>query len=171
MKRSRRSRILFDVREAVRKDAASIGDVVNRVASEMIYVVPESSRENWRETIKEIKRRKGSIIVARTDGKIVGMAYLVRGKFEKDRHVAFLGISILKEFRGVGIGAGLIDKLMKWAEKQLGLEKISLTVFSTNSPAINLYRKFGFHEEGVSRRQYRINGKYVDEVTMSKFLS
>jgi RimJ/RimL family protein N-acetyltransferase len=167
MKRSRRSRILFGVREAVGKDAVSIGDVVNRVASERIYVVPESSRENWR----EIKGRKGSIIVARTDGKIVGMAYLVRGKFEKDRHVAFLGISVLKEFRGVGIGAGLIDKLMKWAEKQPGLEKISLTVFSTNRPAINLYRKFGFQEEGVSKRQYRINGKYVDEVTMSKFLS
>jgi len=159
------------VREAASKDAVSIADVVNRVASERIYVVPESSREDWRETIKEIERRKGSIIVARTDGKIVGMAYLVRGKFEKDRHVAFLGISVLKEFRGGGIGAGLIDKLMRWAEKQQGLEKISLTVFSTNRPAINLYRKFGFYKEGLSRRQYRIDGKYVDEVTMSKFLS
>jgi RimJ/RimL family protein N-acetyltransferase len=50
------------------------------------------------------------------------------------------------------------------------LEKISLTVFSTNKPAISLYRKLGFEVEGISKKQYKIEGKYVDEVTMGKFL-
>jgi len=39
-------------------------------------------------TIKEIK--KGIIIVAQIKDKVIGMAYLARGKFEKNKHVASL---------------------------------------------------------------------------------
>lgn len=38
-------------------------------------------------------------------------------------------------------------------------EKTSLTVFSTNKAAINLHRKFGFEIEGISKNQFRIEGK------------
>jgi N-acetylglutamate synthase-like GNAT family acetyltransferase len=77
------------VREANEDDAAAIEDVVNRVALEKYYIVPERSRKDWDEVIKEIKGRRGLIIVAQVDGKTVGMAHLVRGKFEKIRHVVF----------------------------------------------------------------------------------
>jgi RimJ/RimL family protein N-acetyltransferase len=77
----------------------------------------------------------------------------------------------LKKFRGLGIGLAMMDYLIEWARKQEGLEKISLTVFSTNKPAINLYQKFGFKIEGISRKQYKIEGKYVDDIIMGKFLT
>ncbi|MDH7563284.1 MAG: GNAT family protein [Candidatus Bathyarchaeota archaeon] len=70
----------------------------------------------------------------------------------------------------MGVGTAMINYLLGWTEKQRGLEKISLSTFSTNLPAIKLYRKFGFKIEGRSRRQYKIHGKYVDEITMGKFL-
>jgi len=54
---------------------------------------------------------------------------------------------------------------MEWTEKT-GLEKVSLTVFSTNKPAIRLYAKFGFQIEGIMRKQFKVKGKYVDEVIM-----
>ena len=111
------------VREANEDDAAAIEDVVNRVASEKYYIVPERSREDWDEAIKEIKGRRGLIIVAQVDGKTVGMAHLVRGKVEKSKHVGFLGISILRGFRRIGIGTAMMNYIMGWAEKQEGLEK------------------------------------------------
>ena len=149
----------------------AIKNIVNSVASEKYYVVPESSREDWDKTIKEIKNRKGLTIVAQVNEETVGMAYVVRGKIEKNSHIGFLGISILKKFRGIGIGTAMMNHLIEWSEKQEGLEKISLTVFSTNKAAINLYRKFGFKVEGVNKKQYKIEGKYIDEITMGKFLT
>jgi RimJ/RimL family protein N-acetyltransferase len=160
----------FTLRDAGEKDAETIKDIVNSVASEKWYVVPESSREDWDKTIREIRDRKGRVIVAEVDNKTVGMAYVVGGKFEKDRHVAFLGVAILREYRNMGIGTAIMKQLVEWAKSQSTLEKISLTVFSTNVPAINLYRKFGFEVEGISKRQYRIEGQYADEITMGKFL-
>jgi RimJ/RimL family protein N-acetyltransferase len=159
------------VREANEDDAAAIEDVVNRVALEKYYIVPERSRKDWDEVIKEIKGRRGLIIVAQVDGKTVGMAHLVRGKFEKIRHVGFLGISVLRGFRRTGIGTAMMNYIMGWAEKQEELEKVSLTVFSTNKAAINLYRRFGFKVEGISKKQYKIEGRYIDEITMGKFLT
>ncbi len=160
----------FTVREANEDDAEAIKNVVNSVASEKYYVVPERSREDWDEAIREVKNRKGLIIVTQLDEKTVGMAHLVRGKFEKNKHVGFLGISILKEFRKIGIGTAMMKYIMEWARRQKGLEKVSLTVFSTNEAAINLYRTFGFQIEGMSKRQYKIEGKYIDETIMGKFL-
>jgi RimJ/RimL family protein N-acetyltransferase len=160
----------FVLRDADENDAKAIKDIINSVASEKRYISPESSREDWDKTIREIKDRKGRIIVSEVDGKTVGMAYLVGGKFENDRHVAFLGITILKGFRRMGIGTAAMKRLVEWAKSQGELEKISLKVFSTNSPAINLYRKFRFEVEGISKRQCKIEGRYVDEITMAKFL-
>lgn len=159
------------VREANEDDAGVIKKIVNNVASEKYYVVPERSREDWDEAIREIRNRKGLIIVAQVYGKTVGMAHLVRGKFTKNEHVGFLGILVLKGFRRIGIGEAMMNYIMEWAQKQDGLEKISLTVFSTNKAAINLYRKFGFAIEGISKKQYKIEGKYIDEITMGKFLA
>ena len=159
------------VREANEDDAVAIKNIVNGVASEKYYVVPERSREDWDEAIREIKNRKGLIIVAQFDGKTVGMAHLVGGKFDKNKHVGFLGISILRGFRRIGVGTAVMNYTIEWAKKQKGLEKISLTVFSTNNTAINLYRKFGFEIEGMSKKQYKIEGKYIDEIVMGKFLT
>ena len=115
--------------------------------------------------------RKSLIIVAQIDGRIVGMAHLARGKFEKNRHVGFLGISILKGYRGMGIETAMMEYMMDWAKQQGGLEKISLTVFSTNKIAIDMYSKFGFKIEGVSKKQYRVEGKHIDDLLMAKFLN
>lgn len=154
------------LREASEGDAEAIKNIVNRVASERYYVVPERSRGDWDEAIREIKERKGLIIIAQVDDETVGMAHLVPGKFEKHKHVGFL-----EGFRRVGVGTEMMNHIMEWGKQQKGLEKISLTVFSTNKVAINLYRKFGFKIEGISKKQYKIEGKYIDKITMGKLLT
>jgi len=71
------------VKEAEENDAMAIKNVVNSVASERYYVVPERSREDWDKVIREIKKVKGLIIVAQAKGKTVGMAHLIPRKFKK----------------------------------------------------------------------------------------
>ena len=44
--------------------------------------------------------------------------------------------------------------------------KLELTVFPHNEPAIALYRKLGFREEGLIGRRYLIGGRYIDAILM-----
>lgn len=159
------------VREASEEDAKAITDVVNSVASEKCYIVPEKSREDWDKAVSEMRDKgRGLLVVAQVDGKVVGMGHLTKGRWEKNMHVGFLGMVILKEFREIGIGTAIMDYMTRWA-RQEQLEKISLSVFSTNKRAIRLYQKFGFESEATIKRQYKIEGKYVDELFMRKFLT
>jgi RimJ/RimL family protein N-acetyltransferase len=59
-----------------------------------------------------------------------------------------LGIALILEMRGQGIGTELMTKTMKHAKK-LAIIKISLSVEPDN-PSRKLYEKFGFEKIGVS---------------------
>jgi [ribosomal protein S18]-alanine N-acetyltransferase len=58
-----------------------------------------------------------------------------------------LGIAILPEYRGKGIGTILLEGIFKEA-KALGYTHISLSV-DPNNPARRLYERFGFEKVGV----------------------
>ncbi|MDH7563283.1 MAG: GNAT family N-acetyltransferase [Candidatus Bathyarchaeota archaeon] len=88
------------VREADERDAKAIIHIIDSVAAERIYLDIDRSREDWDEATREVRKRDSITIVAETNGKAVGMAHLVKGKYEKNRHVAFLGMSVTKEYRG-----------------------------------------------------------------------
>lgn len=111
------------------------------------------------------------LVVAEIGGAFAGCGNLFPGsEGRKDRHVANLGIYILKPYREKGIGAQMMAWMLDWA-KEAGLEKITLAVLANNQRAIRLYQKFGFEIEGIRRRQYRIGSEYVDSILMARFLS
>jgi len=78
-------------------------------------------------------------------------------------------MNVRSDFRDIGIGKAMMDYMIDWAKKN-GYEKISLSVFSTNKRAINLYKKFGFEIEGAKKREIKIDEEYVDEILMALFL-
>jgi RimJ/RimL family protein N-acetyltransferase len=80
-------------------------------------------------------------------------------------------MSIQEQFTNIGIGSSLIKKLLEWAKKDSGIEKISLEVFSNNKRAIHLYTKLGFAEEGRRKKQVKLGpNEYIDDILMSKFI-
>ncbi len=56
-----------------------------------------------------------------------------------------------------------------WAGEH-GVEKVELSVYPDNIPAIRLYRRFGFVEEGRSRKRSKKRGGYRDEILMARWL-
>ena len=119
-----------------------------------------------------MKEKAGLWAVSEIDEQIVGACNLMPrggGRVSKTRHVVELGMAILSQFRGIGVGNAMMDYMVDWARKK-GYDKISLSVFSSNKPAINLYKKFGFEIEGVKKKEFMVEGRYVDEVCMGKFL-
>ena len=43
-------------------------------------------------------------------------------------------------------------------------------MLSTNQAAIRLYERHGFAHEGALLEEFRINGRYVDDIMMAKRL-
>lgn len=162
---------LVVIRQAEEKDVQGVIDVMDSVASEGEYAPAERISDRQREFItKSTRDRVGLLAVAEIYGRIVGECSLEPKRYwSSSQHVVDLGINIIGDFRGIGIGKAMMDYMIGWA-KEKGYEKVTLSVFSTNQRAINLYKKFGFKIEGMKKKEYKINGEYVDEVLMGLFL-
>jgi len=108
-------------------------------------------------------------MVAEVDNKIVGDFYLQIGYPTKRKHTAYIATILTKEYRRLGIGSEMM-KIASEKAKEKGIKKLCLSVFSSNTNAINFYKEFGFVTEGVLKKQFIIDEKYVDEVYMAKWL-
>lgn len=84
-------------------------------------------------------------------------------------HCGELGIGIVADYRGQGIGQALILAALQKA-KEKGLSRIELTVFENNLPAIKLYEKCGFMIEGKKRLAVKIDEHYQDLICMALFI-
>lgn len=103
-------------------------------------------------------------------GEFFGSLEMVRGSFQKNRHTATFGMALDAACRGRGIGEGLLLAAHAWA-REMGVEKITLSVFATNAHAIHLYRRMGYVEEARRPDQFRLRGRSVAEVLMACFLA
>lgn len=63
----------------------------------------------------------------------------------------------------------LLENILMWADT-VGIEKITLTVVETNTKAIQLYKRFGFVEEGLLiKDRIHKDGNYHNTVIMGRF--
>lgn len=94
-------------------------------------------------------------ILAEVDGRIVGTAGIEqRSPKLKLRHRCDFGISIDKEYWGLGIGRALTCACIECAKKA-GYEQIELEVVADNERAVKLYEKVGFVEFGRNPRDFK----------------
>ena len=71
------------------------------------------------------------------------------------------------EYRSQGFGAEAIEALLEYGFENLELHRIGLSVFDFNEPAISLYERLGFREEGRMRQAIRRNDAFHDAILMS----
>jgi ribosomal protein S18 acetylase RimI-like enzyme len=81
-------------------------------------------------------------------------------------HCGSLGIGLLPEFRGKGIGRQLMQRAIE-AAFAFGLTRIELTVRERNANAIALYNSLGFEVEGLHRNAVCIGGQYENLYSMA----
>ena len=90
----------------------------------------------------------------------------IGGKF-KVRHRADFGISVAKEFWGLGIGWALTAACVENA-RAAGYTQLELSAAAENGRALALYKKAGFVEYGRNPRGFRsrLTGQYQELVSM-----
>jgi ribosomal protein S18 acetylase RimI-like enzyme len=109
-------------------------------------------------------------LVAVTDnGDVCGWLRCDRSMVPWMSHNATIWMGIQSSERGQGIGEGLIKEAFSWAAAQ-GIERMELGVRGSNSPALSLYQKMGFHEEGRKLRAIKSDQGYDDDIWMGVFL-
>ena len=95
------------------------------------------------------------------ENKIVGVVYLTSIDYLNGNAEFHIMIGN-NEYRGKGIGYFATKEMLKHAFLNLNLNRVELSVLSSNTNAINLYTKVGFKEEGILKEKVFKQGKYVD---------
>jgi len=105
-------------------------------------------------------------VIALHDGQVIGWCDIQSAFGQARRHIGRLGVGLLPQARGQGIGARLMQAAIAkaWAN---GLTRIELAVRTDNHAARLLYERLGFQHEGVQRRDILIDGQYYDSHAMA----
>lgn len=159
------------IQHATSEFAESYCKAVDTVARERKYLGSTVGFpiESTLEFVKLIESKNLSQYYAIENGEVVGWCDIIPKSYEGLTHVGVLGMGVLKDFRGKGLGTELMKKAIEHARAN-GLEKIELDVYESNHAAIALYRKFGFAEEGKRIKGRKLDGVYDNIVMMGKFL-
>ncbi len=159
----------YIIRKADPRDAKGIINCMQSVMDERIYLVSEYYLLTERGEQERIRSPDDLTLVCERGSEIVGVLTIQRGMYRKNRHTANLGIAIKSGHRHSGIGTKLITQGIDWCREN-GIKKLNLEVFSSNTNAISLYEKIGFVHEGSRKRQFIIDGEYVDDVLMTYWI-
>ena len=89
------------------------------------------------------------MLVSEVDGQLVGFATVQPQGLPALAHVAEIGVCLIAEYWGYGIGSLLMETMLDFAQ-EVGLRVLHLEVIADNLPAIGLYKKFDFQERGLS---------------------
>lgn len=157
------------------KNAKQFRDFINSFVREDAQIMINKQctlkeEEGWlKGKLDDVRKKKTVFLIAEHKNTIVGTTEIDLYIWRKN-HIGNFGIIIKKDFRGIGLGACLIKEVIKLAKKQLRPKpkSIRLDVFSTNKPAIELYKKCGFRIVARVPKQIELKGKLVDEIIMLK---
>lgn len=105
-------------------------------------------------------------LIALDEKKVIGWCDITALDRPVFAHIGSLGMGVIAPYRGQGVGTALLKEALERA-KAKGLTRIELTVREQNTPAIRLYKKFGFVIEGMHKNAVRIDDQYENHLFMA----
>ncbi|HJP65918.1 MAG TPA: GNAT family N-acetyltransferase [Actinomycetota bacterium] len=162
----------FEVRPSRPADVRSFLDLYRAVVREGRYIRTEAVRRGtryYRKTLANGWRADEASIVAVAEGRVIGHLGISREEHPTNRHVASLGMMVASPWRGRGVGSALMAEAIRWA-RDVGVEKVALSVYPDNEAGRALYRKFGFVEEGRLSGHSKKRIGYRDEIVLGLWL-
>jgi ribosomal protein S18 acetylase RimI-like enzyme len=106
-------------------------------------------------------------MVAVEDDRVVGWCDVTPSPREGFRHSGTLGMGLLPELRGRGLGSRLLAATLE-AARAAGLSRIELEVLASNDAAVALYERHGFRHEGRKRAARILDGRVEDLLCMAR---
>ena len=78
-----------------------------------------------------------TVLVAKSEDKIVGVLSCRGGEQKGTRHTTTLGISVHQHWRNQGVGRALMERAIAWAKETGVIKRIQLEVTAGNAPGVN----------------------------------
>ena len=162
---------MITIRRAEPGDAQALvelaGDVGGEEGAWLLTSAEWRSITDERRYLRAVRRPPDAAVYLADDGDaVVGRLSLARDVHPSSAHVADLGLMVAASHRRRGVGRGLLDQAVAWAESA-GVRKLELHVFPWNEPAIALYDAYGFEREGLRKGHYLREGVPVDAILMA----
>ena len=153
---------MITIRRAEPGDAQALvelaGDVGGEDGAWLLTSAEWRSITDERRYLRAVRRHPDAAVYLAEDGDaVVGRLSLARDVHPASAHVADLGLMVAATHRRRGVGRGLLDQAVAWAESA-GVRKLELHVFPWNEPAIALYEAYGFEREGLRKGHYLREG-------------
>lgn len=104
--------------------------------------------------VSDFGKKTDVCYVAELDGKIVGAVWtrIINDYGHVDDETPSLSISLLKEYRNLGIGTKLMERILSTLKEQ-GYKQVSLSVQKINY-AVRMYKKAGFEVVRENEEDY-----------------
>lgn len=147
------------------------GDPIYQPVAQGEEFVSDEKAANFKDSMMRVVGDKGwrrFWIATNNQDEIVGHIDLRARPEPHTQHRVLLGMGLLKEMRGLGIGSQLLHYVIDWVRGRPNIEWIDLCVMSENKAALSLYRKFGFELQGEYKQMFAIDGEYHDYLSMTK---
>ena len=167
----------FTIREAIPDDAADILQALRIVGRETPYLVMdekgmEMTPEEMSENLANLYESPNNVLmVALADGKVIGTASVKASAKKRMEHIGEIGISILKDYWGFGLGSLMMEELIEWAQESEMIRRLELTVQHRNQRAVHVYEKIGFTTEAIMPRGAKTDdGEFLDVHLMSMMI-
>lgn len=109
---------------------------------------------------QDFENGNSKYFVAKNDNEIIGFAGIVAIFDEVD----IMNIVVKKNKRNLGIGSLLLEKIIEFSKDYT---YITLEVNIKNTPAIKLYKKYGFKQVGLRKKYYN---NQDDAILMNLYL-
>jgi RimJ/RimL family protein N-acetyltransferase len=144
-------------------DIQGFWECVAEVAKERKYLsfVEAPQIEMSRKWIERLIKADFPRFVAADGDDVVGWIDIAPLNRKMFSHVGHLGMGLLAGYRGQGLGKRMMEAALAQAW-EIGLERVELEVYPSNTPAIHLYEKFGFQLEGCRRKAKKLDGVHED---------
>ncbi|WP_438347988.1 GNAT family N-acetyltransferase [Paenibacillus sp. FA6] len=150
---------IYTIRPIVEQDVPFLWDMLY----ESLYV-PEGQEPFSREVMKEPfiskyvdnwgKEGDMGYIAVNSEGQSIG-SITIRYFSEENKGYGYinpdvpeLGMALMPEYRGKGIGTALLKRLFE-GMREMEIMRISLSVDPNNLAAVKVYQRFGFKEVGM----------------------
>jgi L-amino acid N-acyltransferase YncA len=156
------------------EDAAAVARILNPIIAAGVYTVLDTqvTESDERRYISGFPTRGVFNVAVDLDGgRLVGFQSMepfaaYTGAFA---HVGSIGTFVDLAERRKGIGTSLSRVTFEQA-RCLGYEKVFTYVRADNSASLAFHLKLGFRVVGTAERQAKVEGRYVDEIVIERFL-
>jgi len=131
----------IEITPIAQADTSAFRECLDRIAQErrFLALLQAPALAQAQEFIAQGLRKGVPRVVGKTEGRLIGFCDIQPGWPDTKRHCGSLGMGVLPEFRGQGIGRRSIESCLPLA-RQAGITRVELEVRSDNEQALHLYQ-------------------------------